>query len=348
MATPIEPETIKPKEEHKSDHVERQKLIVPDNFFKTYKKNLAEMTRDDLEEFCVLKIVESIIDRSSLNEIRSKIKTMSQAIDEYKRKTMMLTKQNRDLQVVLKSIQEEQKKAGDTAITPLKITRSVGMQVLMTDKIRRRPIPAPQLAPTGTNQSTPLTNFKPGRNANQNPKPPRPPSNNQQIPVPRLVPASNNSVIKTNNSTQPNTANSPIKAVAPIQNGVKMPAGPKAAEKRPYNRVQSVTVDLTDDEPPSKVTTKSPAPPVRLVPPHNLLAQRPQQFPQVINSPRKVYIPISGTQNQNVKQGTVTLKSVPPQGGTYFLCLCLIGRRLTICVLIKFSLTFRSKTKNSS
>ncbi|KAJ2943590.1 hypothetical protein O0L34_g16699 [Tuta absoluta] len=306
-----QPEVEKPLETVQ-EKPEKQKPLIPADFFKTYRKNLADMTRDDLEEFCILKIVESIIDRSNLNEIRTKLKTMALTIEEYKKKAMMLTKQNRDLQVVLKSVQEEQKKStGKQPITPLKITRSVGMQVLMTDKSRRRVMPGPGTGPNNSNNNQ--ANNRNVRTPNQSPRNTPQKQVNNQIPVPRLVPAGMN-VGKTVQVTQANITPKPTA----VQNGAKNTSPALKPEKRTHSRMQSqssssVTVDLTDDEPPPKVATKlSPAPPVRLVNQQNLLAPR-QQFAQQVNSPRKVYIPISinGPQAQTTRPGqTIMLKTV--------------------------------------
>ncbi|KAL0871686.1 hypothetical protein ABMA27_004203 [Loxostege sticticalis] len=309
VKSPSKPlETTEPIKEAKEEVKAPLKPLLPENFLKSCKKNLADMTRDELEEFCILKIVESIVDRSNLGEIKSKLKTMAQNIEEHKKKAMMLTKQNRDLQLVLKSVQEEQKKKPDSAITPLKITRSVGMQVLMTEKIGARKKPV-------TNNIIPLAPPMPNRNIRTPSPRVQKPAGNQQIPVPRLVPAAANPVAKS-----PMTQNSPIsnqvKGQANQFNGARMSPPVQKAEKRPHNRIQSVTVDLTDDEPPSKVTPRSsPAPPVRLVSPQNLLSNPRPQLTTSVNSPRKVYIPISGPQGQNIRPGqTIMLKSVPTPG----------------------------------
>ncbi|CAH0398883.1 unnamed protein product [Chilo suppressalis] len=288
-----------------------EKPLLPENFLKSHKKSLADMTRDDLEEFCILKIVESIVDRSNLSDIKSKLKEMAQSIEEYKKKSMMLTKQNRDLQVVLKSVQEEQKKNAGSAITPLKITRSVGMQVLMTEKagMRKKLV---NTTPTTNN------NARNVRTPNQSPKSQKPatPTVNQTIPVPRLIPA-NNPVAKMPAPAGPSLqTSSQAKTPSPVPNGVRnSPPVQKIAEKRPISRVQSITVDLTDDEPPAKIVPRSsPAPPIRLVASQNLLAPRPP-FGQTLNSPRKVYIPISGPQSQNIRPGqAIMLKTVQATG----------------------------------
>ncbi|XP_063382236.1 activating transcription factor 7-interacting protein 1 [Cydia fagiglandana] len=292
---------ISEKSEENKFEAEIKKPLIPENFLKTCKKNLVDMTRDELEEFCVLKIVESILDRSNLSEIKNKLKTLTQNLEEYKKKAMMLQKQNRDLQVVFKSVQEDVKKASDAPIVPLKITRSVGMQVLMSDKNDKRRRTGIGMPNNFANNN----NNKQVRNpVAQGPRPQKPPT--QPIPVPRLVPAS---PAKSTPQQQVN----PNKVTSPLPNGVKSVSPVQKGEKRTHNRIQSVTVDLTDDEPPTKMVNRTgPMPPVRLVPSQNLLAA--PRAPSV-NSPRKVYIPISGPQGQNVRPGqTIMLKTVPTPG----------------------------------
>ncbi|XP_063623628.1 activating transcription factor 7-interacting protein 1 [Cydia splendana] len=294
---------ISEKSEENKFEAEIKKPLIPENFLKTCKKNLVDMTRDELEEFCVLKIVESILDRSNLSEIKNKLKTLTQNLEEYKKKAMMLQKQNRDLQVVFKSVQEDVKKASDAPIVPLKITRSVGMQVLMSDKADKRRRPGIGMPNSFVNNN----NNKQVRNpVAQGPRPQKPPT--QPIPVPRLVPASPAKQV----ASSPQQVN-PNKVTSPLPNGVKSVSPVQKGEKRTHNRIQSVTVDLTDDEPPTKMVNRTgPMPPVRLVPSQNLLAA--PRAPSV-NSPRKVYIPISGPQGQNVRPGqTIMLKTVPTPG----------------------------------
>lgn len=267
--------------------------IITKNFLKSVTKNLADMTRNELEDFCILKLVESVVDKSNLNEIKSKMKTMSQSIEDLRKKALALTKQNRDLQVVVKTVQEDQKKRNANPMMPMKITRSVGMQVVVGAGEKN----TPKKKLTTPTQPPPMTPNRPVRNKTQ-----KPVANN--IPVPRLVPASSptvkSPVIPVNTTPKPTT---------PARNT------PQRPEKRTHNKtspVSSVTVDLTDDEPPAKINTKNPAPPVRLVPSQNLLAPKPRpQFGTTGNSPRKVYIPIS-THNQNVRPGQAVIKNFIP------------------------------------
>ncbi|XP_032520300.2 activating transcription factor 7-interacting protein 2 [Danaus plexippus] len=278
----------------------KTKPLLPTNFLKTCKKNLADMTRDELEQFCIMKIVEGVVDRSNLAEIKNQLKTMAQNLDEYKKRTQMISKQNRDLQVVLKSVQEEQKKGPDHVINPLKITRSVGMQVLMTDKCaaRRKSVAGPNNNTNNKQIKSRLINSK----------------KTQMIPVPRLVPA-----VTTTNVSNKSPTNK--QASGSFLNGVSVKSSPPApkTEKRTHSKMQQNnpdTVDLTDDEPPSKQPQRNINPPVRLVPPQNLMATPRQTFSSNINSPRKVYIPISGSQTQSVRPGqTFMLKAISPAQG---------------------------------
>ncbi|XP_045495884.1 activating transcription factor 7-interacting protein 1 [Colias croceus] len=299
------------KEENKQK-ITSPKPLLPTNFVSTCKKNLADMTRSDLEEFCILKIVESVVDRGNLGEIKSQLKKMSQNIEEHKNKTKMLTKQNHALQVVLKSVQEELKKNSNAPIVPLKISRSVGIQVLMSEKNKNKKtnITNSSVVTTVNNATTPSPINKPIRGLPpqiiRSPKPPQ-----QNIPVPRLVPAS--SAVKSNTPATnqiPTTNNKTIITAPPAAK--KSPA--QRPEKRPLVKIPNDTVDLTDDEPPPKVTSRPNNQSVRLVPPQNLMAPQRPQLGTLINSPRKVYIPISGGQGQNVRPGqTFMLRTINPQ-----------------------------------
>ncbi|CAH0730005.1 unnamed protein product, partial [Brenthis ino] len=294
----------KTEEKPSIDSTLSSKPLLPVNFLKSCKKNLAEMTREELEEFCVLKIVESVVDRSNLSEMNLQLKSMAHNIEDYKKKTNTLMKQNRDLQVVLKSVQEEQKKNSGQPITPLKITRSVGMQVLMMETSRKK-----SMAPNKFQNALPPNSVKSAKC--QSPKTPKSQNqNNQQYPVPRLVPAVNNS--NTNNKVPTPTPIAP-KTQNNVPNGIKNSLPTPKPEKRSYGKMQqgnSITVDLTDDEPPSKIAQRNIAAPVRLVPQQSLLTPQRPQFANSVNTPRKVYIPISGSQNQ-VGQAIV-LKQLSP------------------------------------
>ncbi|CAH0727147.1 unnamed protein product, partial [Brenthis ino] len=280
----------KTQEKPSIDSTLSPKPLLPVNFLKSCKKNLAEMTREELEEFCILKIVESVVDRSNSSEMNLQLKSMALNIADYKKKPEILMKQNRVFQVVLKSIQEEQKK---NSIIPLKKTRSIGIQVL----IKETPSSKKFMTPNKYQNELPLNSIKSAKC--QCPKSPKGQNqNNQQYHVPKIVPAVNS--INTNNKV---LIPAPIatKTKNSIPNGIKISPPMSKPEKRSYDKMQqgnSITEDLTDDEPPSKVDHRNIAVPAKLVPQQSLLTPQRPQFANSVNTSRKVYKPISGSQSQ--------------------------------------------------
>ncbi|CAK1544900.1 unnamed protein product [Leptosia nina] len=271
------------------------KPLLPPNFLDTCKKNFAEMTRNELEELFILKIVEGVVDRGNLGEIKSQLKKMTLCLEEHRNRVKMLTKQNQDLQVVLRSVQEELRK--NSPITPLKITRSVGIQVIMAEKSKRKPPLSQSNNPASTGANKPQVR-SPVTPSNRQQKQP----NTAQIPYPRLVPAKNS----TNTTVSNQITN--VKATPPSRPPILKP------EKRPLIKGQasSDTVDLTDDEPPLKVSSRPVNQAVRVVPQQNLM---PPVRPQVGNNSRKVYIPIGEEQTGNIRPGPATymIKTVNTQ-----------------------------------
>lgn len=325
----VNKENVKTDENQiKINTAETPKPLIAAKLIKSFKNKISDMTRDDLEDFCLLKIVEGVVERSNLSEIKTNLKMMTQCVDEWKKKAMTLNKQVRDLQIVLKTVQEEQKKRPGESITPLRITRSVGVQVKTRDDsiLEARPGRLRKSHQMPNNKASKA--FSPVSVTASSPKvlsrtvTPQPPT---PIPVPRLVPAQNTSTKalrmptpQVKNSTASNIVG---QMVNNIPNGIRN--SPPVQTKRTYSNVQSVTVDLTDDEPPAKqaITNRNaPTQHVRLVSPQQLLQARAQITPQSFpnnnnNNPRKVYIPISGAQSQNIRPGqSIMFKSVnaPP------------------------------------
>lgn len=342
----------------KQNNITKDKPLVPLNFIKSFKTTLKDMTRDDLEEFCLLKIVEGVVERSNMSEIKSKLKTLQQNVDDWRRKAMLLSKQHRDLQLVLKTVKEEQKKRLDEIVTPLKITRSVGLQLSRVDlsstgvrtiiptKHKSAVLRAEQDGKTDLNSPNSKVE-KPSSNLKQDKPTPSPTSPRSTynppplvpIPVPRLVPASAaaaaaNSFPKTGPRPTPQVQNPTVSSNGmanankppPTPNGLRKVPSPaqapaKIAPKRTFNNIQSI--DLTDDEPPSKqFVTISKFQNQRPQPRSNVVHNAPRMTyavnPTSMNapSPRQVYIPISGQPNQNTMRPgqTIMFKTVGNPG----------------------------------
>lgn len=303
------------------------KEICPWQFIKEVQPALGEMTRVDFEEFCVVKVVEGIAGRSALSDLRLKLKSYEKSMEEWRKKVINLNKQNKDLQIVLKTVCDEQQKRSVEKPVPIKITRSVGLQVgfptINKDKIEQtnsaQKVNAPQTP------ATPLRGRgRPGKANAQNvtnstttssavtPQKTTPAKKNNLVPIPRLVPTTSSltNSPKATAKTQPSAplaaGNALLKSA--LSNDVK-----PSAEKR--SAIQSI--DLTDDEPPAKqaavkTLARSPQQAFRPVNTQQLTNANPRVTTYVVNAaglpgspgPRQVFIPISA-QGQPVGPNTV-------------------------------------------
>lgn len=303
--------------------------ICPWKFMKEIQPALGEMTRVDFEEFCVVKVVEGIAGRSALSDLRLKLKAYEKSMEEWRKKVINLNKQNKDLQIVLKTVCDEQQKRAVEKPVPIKITRSVGLQVgfpsINKDKTEQTnstqkgnaqpnaPTPAASLrsrgrpfkpsVPSVTNSTTTSSPIAPLKST--------PVKKNNNVPIPRLVPTTSSlsnspkATAKTQPSAPLTSGNGMLKSA--LSNDIK-----PSAEKR--SAIQSI--DLTDDEPPAKqaalkTLTRSPQQAFRPVNTQQLTNPNPRVTTYVVNAglsgsagPRQVFIPISA-QGQPVGPNTV-------------------------------------------
>lgn len=109
------------------------------DFMKKFKKNFSQMTRKDLEELVMEKIVEAIVHKSEYSELKQKTENQEQKIQTLRTKIQEMTKQYRDLDMVHTRVQKDLEARSQGMVTPIKITRAVGLQVclqkqMVTDK----------------------------------------------------------------------------------------------------------------------------------------------------------------------------------------------------------------------
>ncbi|KAF5285987.1 hypothetical protein FQR65_LT12984 [Abscondita terminalis] len=125
------------------------------------KKKLKKLTREDLEQFCLLKMCEAICHKSEIGELRHQLGVHEQMVDMWRKEAAQLTKQARDLEIVNKRLLHEVrlKNERDKPLIPVKITRSVGLQVRSDNNVipspkRRfsRPQPSTTVATTTTSK----------------------------------------------------------------------------------------------------------------------------------------------------------------------------------------------------
>ena len=98
------------------------------------KKLLKKMTRKDLEEMIESKMIEIMANKSEIGQLRQKVDSFQAKIDKWQQKAQALSKQNMDLGTVMKKYITDSKNRPKDRVTPVKITRSVGLQVMTADQ----------------------------------------------------------------------------------------------------------------------------------------------------------------------------------------------------------------------
>lgn len=125
----------------KSEFEETPKCLTTFAQFMSDRK-LPKLTRSDLEQFALQKICEAIIRKTNVGELNQKVKKYEAIIETLRKDVAQLAKQARDLEIVNRKLMNEIKSqtGTDKPLVPLKITRSVGLQVKLNypEGYRRR------------------------------------------------------------------------------------------------------------------------------------------------------------------------------------------------------------------
>ncbi|CAG9763174.1 unnamed protein product [Ceutorhynchus assimilis] len=95
-----------------------------------------KLTRSNLEEICLQKICEAVVLKTSNGQLHDTIRKHEEALAAFRKDINQMNKQYRDLDIVHKKLLAELKTLKEEKIAkplvPLKITRSVGLQVRLT------------------------------------------------------------------------------------------------------------------------------------------------------------------------------------------------------------------------
>lgn len=125
-----------------------------------------KLTKSDLEQFCLQKICEVIMHKTELGDLHQTVRKQEQIIETLRKDLQQLTKQARDLDIVNKKLINELKgqNGKQKPLVPLKITRSVGLQVKLTvsnEQTRKRAPNTPNRPNVTNSTSTTPSNNRP-------------------------------------------------------------------------------------------------------------------------------------------------------------------------------------------
>ncbi|XP_068145816.1 activating transcription factor 7-interacting protein 1 isoform X2 [Drosophila tropicalis] len=103
-------------------------------FVKTFRKSFDKMTRQDLEELVLQKVVEGMLVKSEFADIRRQLDKYDSTLANYRRKIAEVSKQFVDLETVHKRVLKDLETKNSQFTVPVRITRAVGLQVGMSMK----------------------------------------------------------------------------------------------------------------------------------------------------------------------------------------------------------------------
>jgi len=103
---------------------------------KKLKKELKKMSRNDLEDLIANKMVEVMTNKSEIGKLRHQCDSFQETVEKWKRRAQALSKQCTDLSTVMRKYITDSKNRPRDKVAPVRITRSVGLQVMTPDQRR--------------------------------------------------------------------------------------------------------------------------------------------------------------------------------------------------------------------
>lgn len=103
---------------------------------KKLKKELKKLTRVALEDLIANKMVEVMTNKSEIGQLRHQCDSFAETVDKWKRRAAALSKQCTDLSTVMRKYITDSKNRPKDKVAPVRITRSVGLQVMTPDQRR--------------------------------------------------------------------------------------------------------------------------------------------------------------------------------------------------------------------
>merc|ERR1719510_2264664 len=100
------------------------------------KKSLKKLKRSEIEEMIATKCVELLTNKSEVGKLRQQVDSYQETVERWKRRAGALSKLCTDLSTVMRKYITDTKTKGRDKVAPVRITRSVGLQVMTPDQRR--------------------------------------------------------------------------------------------------------------------------------------------------------------------------------------------------------------------
>jgi len=207
---------------------------------KKLKKELKRMTRNDLEDLIANKMVEVMTNKSEIGKLRHQCDSFQESVEKWKRRAQALSKQCTDLSTVMRKYITDSKNRPKDKVAPVRITRSVGLQVMTPDQRRL------QQQRQNLNRMNRDKAVAPGAIQHQ-----------QKVLHSKSVTSNGSSKQENGSSSTPSpalprtvggTTISPAKATTPVRNTGAVTITPTKAQASTAPKPVIDIVDLSDDE----------------------------------------------------------------------------------------------------
>lgn len=125
--------------------VDRPKEPVPFkmNFMRKFSTAVGKLSRQELEEMLIQKITESMMFCSDNTELRARLDKEEKLVESFKKRLENVKKQYNDLEMIHGRVMKDLKDRPEAPITPVKITRAVGLQVYQPFKQMAKTVNCP-------------------------------------------------------------------------------------------------------------------------------------------------------------------------------------------------------------
>jgi len=210
---------------------------------KKLKKELKKLTRVALEDMISTKMVEILTNKSEIGELRQQCDSFADTVEKWKKRAAALSKQCTDLSTVMRKYITDSKNRPNDKIAPVRITRSVGLQVMSPDQ-RRLQQHRQNLAQRQKQQQAASASTTPSQSRSSTPGTPSPAISPRPAPV--RTPVTQTTPRQVGGTTiSPSVNNTSVPAKSPSSVTITPAAKPvTTTTSKPVIDV----VDLSDDE----------------------------------------------------------------------------------------------------
>lgn len=220
-------------------------------FLRKFSSKVGKLTRSELEEILIEKITESLAFKSDNSELRRRIEKQEKITEALKKQLESVKKQYNDLEMIHNRTMKDLKERPGAAITPVKITRAVGLQVYQPGWGGKKINSNISLQPTNKRSHEAISPVS-GNNTT-------PPDAKRKKPI-KFTPLRPPLSFSAQAQVARQEANEEQRLRTNVKNALSVPSGITVYPINGSSPNKSTSIDLTDDLEDKQVKKKVPPP----------------------------------------------------------------------------------------